>query len=209
MTDLAPADARTTGAGPSPTDRNETHGPTFPGLLSLGAAVGLAMMVITSTGDALVAGVLVGLAAADLAAGTVGVLVGIAVVGRWGSSTLAALAGGQAVLGAGGWSGPAGMVVSSWAAAAAVVLVCPRGGAGSASTPEVPAGIVASGLLAAALVAGPAVGRDTGSVVTLRVVASVVAVAVAVLVIRACPRRVARVAGVIAAVSAAALAILA
>ncbi len=208
MTDLAPADAQITGVGPSPSGWDETLGPAFPGLLSLGAAVGLAMMVITSTGDALVAGVLLGVAADDLVAGSVGVLVGIAGVGRWGSSSLAALAGGQAVLGAGGWSGPAGMVVSSWAAAAAVVLVCSRR-AGSASTPEVPVGILASGLLAAALVAGPAVGQDTGSVVTLRVVASVVAVAVAVLVVRACPPRATRVAGVIAAVSAAALAVLA
>lgn len=209
MTDLAPPDARTTGVGRPPSGRNETPGPPFPGLIRLGAAVGLAVMVITSTGDALVAGVLLGLATADLAAGTVGVLVGIAVVGRWGSSSLAALAGGQAVLGAGGWSGPAGMVVSSWAAAAAVVMVCSRPRAASASTPEVPAGILASGLLAAALVAGPAVGQDTGSVVTLRVVASAIAVAVAVLVIRARPPRVTRVGGVIVAVSAAALAVLA
>jgi len=174
------------------------------------------MMAVTSTGDFLAAGVLLGLATADLAAGTVGVLAGIAVIGRWGSSSFAALAGGQAVVGAAGWSGPPGMVLSSWAAAVAVVLVAPRrsgtSAAGSArerSAGGFEAGVVVCGIVAAALVAGPAAGRDTESVVILRIAASVVGAAVAVMVGRAVPRPVARVVGLIAALAAAALAVLA
>jgi len=200
----------------------------YAGLLGLGAAVGLAMMAVTSTGDVLAAGVMLGLVSGDLVAGSVGVVVGIAVIGRWGSSSFAALAGGQAVLGAAGWSGPPGLVLSSWAAAVAVVLVCPRrpvmasaGGYavgrysagrytdGRYTAGRYTAGMVACGLLAAALVAGPAVGRDTDSVVILRLAASAAGVAAALAVGRACPRPVARVAGLIAAVSAAALAVLA
>ncbi len=177
--------------------------------MGLGAAVGLATMAITSTGDVLAAGVLLGLAAGDLVAGTVGVLAGIAVIGRWGSSSLAALAGGQAVLGAAGWSGPPGMILSSWAAALAVILVWPDRPASSSFSGGHPAGVVACGIFAAALVAGPAVGLETNSVVVLRMVASAVGIGVASAVARACPRPVARVAGLSAAVSAAVLAVLA
>jgi hypothetical protein len=172
------------------------------------------MMAATGSGDVFAAAVLLGLAAADVAAGAVGVLVGIAVVGRWGSSSLAALSGGQAVVGAAGWSGPAAMVASSWAAAFAVVLACPRRRPASTATTDghtgVPlAPVLACGLLAAALVAGPAVGADPAHVVALRVGASVVAVVVAAVVAGACSRRTARVAALIAAVVAAAVAVLA
>lgn len=184
---LVPPRARPTGGWLAPT-----------GLLRLGAAVAVAMMAGSSTGDALAAGVLLGLAAGDVVAGVTGVLAGIAVLGRWGSTSLAALAGGQAVMGPAGWTGPPGLVLSSWAAAAAVVVVCPRGAE--------PA--LAGGVLAAALVAGPATGRGTTSVVALRLAASVVAVAAALMLSRAIPRPAARLAGVVAALAAASLALL-
>lgn len=172
------------------------------------------MMAATMSGDALAAGVLLGLAAADVTAGAMGVLVGIAIVGRWGSTSLAALAGGQAVVGAAGWSGPVGMVVSSWTGAVAIVAACPRRRPASTATSQgssavAVAGTLACGIFAAALVAGPAVGGETGPVVALRIGASAAGVVAAMLVVRACPRRVARVVGLIAAASAAALAVLA
>lgn len=190
------------------------------GLLALGAAVGLAVMAATSSGDTLAAGFLLGLAATDLCAGVTGVLVGVAVAGRWGAFSFSALAGGQAVVGPAGWSGTAAMVVSSWAAAAAVLLVCPRrprrSGAAAQSPARQgsgagvpPAGALASGLVAAALVAGPAVGRATVSVVALRAAASAIGTIVAVLVVRAVPPRRARVMGLIAAAAAASVALLA
>ncbi len=226
MTDLAPADPPVLGpgqprtkttrsdhvsGGPGHAKGDQNAGvPGRAGLLSLGAAVGLAMMTAVSTGDALAAGVLLGLAAADLIAGTVGVLVGIAVIGRWGSSSLAALAGGQAVFGAAGWRGPPGMVVSSSAAAAAVLLVCPRVPRPSTSRPAMPfVGVVACGIFAAALVAGPATGGNAASVIALRVMTSLLGVVLAAVIARVCPRRIAHGAGVVAAVAAAALAVLA
>lgn len=178
------------------------------GLVGLGAAVGLAVMAATATGDALLAGVLLGLAATDVAAGSAGVLVGVSVIGRWGSSSLAALAGGQAVFGAAGWSGPPGLVLSSWAAAGAVILACPRR-RGSSPGPEPLIGALGCGILAAALVAGPAVAGDTASVVGLRVFASVIAAGVALVLARTLPLRFARVASLLAAASAAAVAVLA
>jgi len=69
--------------------------------------------------------------------------------------------------------------------------------------------VVACGLVAALMVAGPAVGADRASVVALRVGASAVAVVAATLVARLCPRRTARVAGLIAAALSAAVAVLA
>lgn len=154
-------------------------------------------MVVTASGDALFLGVLLGLAARDALAGGTGVLAGVATIGRWGSSSLAALAGGQAVLGPAGWTGSPAAVAASWAAAAALVLVAP---------PRIlPA--VAFGLLAAALVAGPALG-DLSAVgpLTLRIGASVVAVAAAWACSQRVPRAVARRAGLAIGAAAAVLA---
>lgn len=150
-------------------------------LLRLGLATAVAAMVATSTGDVLVVSVALGLLAADAVVGATALLAGLATVARWSSSSLGALAGGQAVVGAAGWTGPWPSVVSSWVAAVALVLVCPRGRAAP----------VAFGLAAAALVAGPAVGGSLGNL-TLRVAASAVAVAAAALFARRIPRRLSR-----------------
>lgn len=147
--------------------------------MPVAAAAAATMMALGSTGDVLLLGVLLGLAAADYAAGAAGVLAGIAVVGRWGTTSLAALAGGQAVLGAAGWTGSDAQVASSWLAVGALLVVCPAA--------LVPA--AAFGATAAALVAGPAV--DTGSPaadIALRVVAAVAGTVAAMVVARVARR---------------------
>jgi hypothetical protein len=152
-------------------------------------------MALTSSGDALAAGVLLGLAALDVAAGAAAVLAGLAVAGRWGSSSLGALAGGQAVLGPAGWTGPAALAASSWAASAALVLACPPGRFR----------VVAFGLTAAALVAGPPLDGGAAAV-ALRVVAAVAGVAAAAFTARAVPRPAARRGAVVAGIVSVALA---
>lgn len=150
-------------------------------LVRLGLVAAVVTMVATSTGDVLVLGVALGLLAADGVTGATAVLAGLATVARWSSSSVGALAGGQAVVGAAGWTGAWPSVLSSWVAALALVLVCPRGRAEA----------VAFGVVAAALVAGPAVG---GSLATLafRVGASAVGVVAASLAARRSPRRLVR-----------------
>src|SRR5260221_532360 len=54
-------------------------------------------------------------------------LAALAVVARWGTGWLAALAGGQAVLGPAGLFGTAAAVGSAWYAGAAIVLASPGG----------------------------------------------------------------------------------
>jgi hypothetical protein len=156
-------------------------------------------MAVSATGDALALGVLLGLAALDAVAGAIGVLVGLAVAGRWGSTALAALAGGQAVVGPAAWSGRPGLVASSWAAAFALVLACGRG------WPHA----LAFGTAAALVLAGPAAGRSPIGALGLRVVATVAAVAACRAVSRRLPRDKARPAGAVAAALAATLAFLA
>ena len=171
----------------APTDDQESEAPrTDRGqLLRLGAAAGAVTMAATSTGDVLVVGVLLGLVAGDAVVGAVGVVAALATLARWSSSSLTAVAGGQAVLGAAGWTGPPALVMSSWAAAAAVILVSPPG--------RPPA--LAFGLVAAGMVAGPALGDGSVADVVVRLSASAAGVAAAWLAVRAVPRRQAHLAG--------------
>jgi len=149
-------------------------------------------MASTSSGDVLVLGVLLGVAAADVTIGVVGVAAGLAVLGRWGTSSLAALAGGQAVVGAAGVTGPALLAASAWCAAAALALAAPRR----------PVATVAFGLAAADVVAGPAALSSGGSQLAIRVAASLVAVLLAFFVATSIPPRLARVAALVVAVAA-------
>ena len=71
---------------------------------------------------------------------------------RWGSTSLEALAGAQAVLGPAGGVGPTAAAASSWLAAAAVVLGLARR--------RDPWSAAAAGAVVAALLAGPAPGGD-------------------------------------------------
>lgn len=154
-------------------------------LLHLGTAAAVVTMAVTSTGDVLVVGVLLGLLAADAIVGVTAVVAGMATLVRWGSSSLGALAGGQAVLGAAGFTGAWPSVLSSWAAAVALVLVCPRGRAAP----------LAFGLVAASLVAGPALGGGSVADAVVRLAASTVGVAAAAFAARRVRRSLARPAG--------------
>jgi len=119
----------------------------------------------------LVVAALLGAATGDAAAFAAVLLAALSVLARWGTGSLAAVAGGQAVLGAAGVYGTAAAVGSSWYAALTVALASPGGWL------SVPFGAVA-GLL----VAGPGV---TGAATGLTRLAGVVGgVAAAVLVPR-------------------------
>ena len=169
--------------------------------LQLAAAAGAALMALTSSGDVLLLGVLLGVAAADVVVGAAAVGVGLAVLGRWGTSSLAALAGGQAVIGAAGATGPAVLAASAWCGAAALVLTAPAR----------PVAALAFGLAAADVVAGPAVVsvHGGGTKLAIRVAASLVAVLVAWHAGSQVPRRLARLAGLVVAVVACALVLVA
>ncbi len=137
------------------------------------------MVALTSTGDVVLLGVLLGLASADLVAGAAVVAAGLSVAFRWGSTSLDAIAGAQAVLGPGGVVGPALATTSAWCAAAALVLATPRGWRAPAF-----------GLAAALFVAGPA--ATDGDSLALRVAAGVVAGGLAVAAGRWLPQAAAR-----------------
>ena len=109
------------------------------------ATAAAAVLLLGSIGDGAVVVFLLAMAAADAASVLVAVLVGAATVLRFGSSSLGALAGAQAVLGPGGVVGPARAAASTWLAAAALLVAAPGG-----------LQAVPYGLAAGALVAGPA-----------------------------------------------------
>jgi hypothetical protein len=103
------------------------------------------VLLVGSIGDGAVVVLLLALAAADVAPVVVALLVAVTTVLRFGSSSLDAVAGAQAVLGAGGVVGPARAAAATWLAAGALVLAAPGG------VQAVPFGVAAG-----ALVAGPA-----------------------------------------------------
>lgn len=144
-------------------------------LVRLGAAGAALVLALTSQGDALVLGLLLAVAVwRPLGSVAVGLALGAA-SWRWGSTSLEAWAGGQAVLGPAGWVGPARLAASSWLAAAALVLAAPAprwrtvvsdlAGGDRVATVE-PArrsaaatlATLALGLAAADVAAGPALG---------------------------------------------------
>lgn len=136
--------------------------------LRLGATVGALAVALLSSGDVFLLALLLGVAAADVAAGAAAALAGVAVLARWGSSSLAALAGAQAVLGPGGAVAPALLAGSSWAAAGALAVAAPRA-RGPAAAFGLAAGLVVAGPAAtsAAHLAFRAAGGIAGAVVAL------------------------------------------
>ena len=137
--------------------------------LRLAAGAAALVLALTSSGDVLVVAVLLGAVAGDALAFAAVLLAAMAVLARWGTGSLAAVAGGQAVLGAAGVYGTAAAVGSSWYAALTVALASPGGWL------SVPFGAVA-GLL----VAGPGVtGAANGLVRVAGALAGVAAAAVA------------------------------
>lgn len=163
--------------------------------LSLGAVAGVTAMALLATGDVLLAGVVLAVAAGEAVAGVAAVLAGVAVLVRWGTTSLGGIGGDQAVLGWAGAVGPALAAASTWCAAAALVLV-PR-----TRWPVA----VGAGALAALVVAGP---TDTAGW-AVRVVATIVAVGASWLAARSLPRGALVVASSAAATVAVVLAVLA
>ena len=155
-----------------------------------GAATAVLVLAVLSRGDVLVLGALLVLVAWRLPA--LVLLPALLAAGwRFGSTSLEALAGAQGVLGPAGLVDPARGAAASWCAAAAVVLVAPAEGPwtedAGADAPKPRWGrllvAAATGVAAAVVVAGPAPGGD----LWVRVVASVVgaAAALGVLALRA------------------------
>lgn len=112
------------------------------------------VLAVTSRGELVVLGLL--LLLPDVA-GAGGALRVVAVAGavvasswRWGTTSLEALAGVQAVLGPAGGIGPLAGATGSWLAAVTLVLVLGRG--------RDPVRLAAAGAAAAAILAGPAPG---------------------------------------------------
>lgn len=140
--------------------------------LQTAAAAAAVVLAVTSRGDALGLAVLLAVVAwRPVAAAAAGAAL-VAASWRWGSTSLEAIAGAQAVLGPAGLVGPHRAAVASWLAAGAVVLASPAGRFGRVGS-ALPA--LASGTAAAVVVAGPAPGGD----VWIRVVAAVLATALA------------------------------
>ena len=125
--------------------------------LRLAATAGALALVLSSSGDAVLVAVLLGLVAVDVAVAGVGALVALAVLGRWGTTSLSALAGLQAVVGPAGLRGSAIATASSWVAAAALLV--------AAATVSRRLAAVALGLTAALVVAGPAVATASDALV--------------------------------------------
>jgi hypothetical protein len=145
-------------------------------------------MALTSAGDVLLLGVLLGVAAGSAEAGTASVLAGLVVLGRFGTTSLAALAGAQHVVGPAGTTGPVLLAAASWCAAAALTL---------SSRSEFTIAAV-FGVAAADVVAGPAAhGAES---LAIRFAASLLAVAVAWFVGGWVPPRLARTAALLAGV---------
>jgi hypothetical protein len=183
--DLSKSDGRSRGSRPAV------------GPVRIGATVAALALVLTSTGDLVVLGAALALAAADRAVFVTSALVAAASVGRWGSVSLAALAGDQAVLGWAGGTGEVAAVASSWAAGIALVV-----GAGGLRPRSV---VVAVGLLAALVVTGPAATSTVDAAV--RAGAGIAGVALALASARWLPRRAAAVTGVALGAIAAGLAV--
>lgn len=126
------------------------------------------------TGHLLLLGALLAVVVATRLGAVASLVATVAVMVRWGGPSLAAVAGGQAVLGPAVTLGSTTAAMSALLAAAALVLVAPR----------TPALAVAMGFVAASLAAGPELPHDLG----VRVVAVGVACGLA-LVVRWVPMR--------------------
>lgn len=154
------------------------------GPLRLAATAASATLAITSSGEVVLLAALLGAAAADLAAASAAVVALVALAVRWGSTSLDAIAGAQAVLGPGATVGSAASVAAAWCSSAALVLAAPRGW---------PA--LGFGAAAALAVAGPS-PADVGDVV-LRVGATAAGIALTVAAGHRLPGRPARTAALV------------
>jgi hypothetical protein len=153
---------------------------------AIGAATAIAVL---SRGDLIVLAVVLAIAAFDLVAGAAALLVALAVMARLGTTSLAAMAGAQAVLGPAGATGPGFGALSAWLGALALVLVSPDGWAA-----------VPFGATAALVVIGPA--ATSWQALLVRVLAMVAFIDVVLALRRWWPAAVTRPAGVVVGVAA-------
>ena len=107
-----------------PLDADVPVRPASPTRLALSAAA--AALLVTTTGDALLACVLIGLAAGDAIVGGVAVAAILGTLARFGSTSLAGIAGAQAVLGPAVAVRPFVGAAGSALLALACVAVAPR-----------------------------------------------------------------------------------
>jgi hypothetical protein len=137
-------------------------------LLRFGAAGATAVLLLTSSGDLFIVAALLGLAALDASAAALTGAAFVATLLRWDSSSLAALAGAQAVLGPAVVVAPIAASVSVAAATFAVLSAAPTG-----------PWAVPFGLAAGVVAAGPAATSPSRFVI--RAAAAAVAVGAALL----------------------------
>ena len=153
------------------------------GQLRAPAAAAAAALALTSSGEVVLLAALLCVAGADAMASAATVLALAALAVRWGSTSLDAISGAQAVLGPGGAVGSVAEVLVVWAAAAALVLGAPRTWPGAAFAAT-----------AALAVAGPSGGGVAD--IALRPAGMLTAVAVTLAVGRRLPASQARSAAV-------------
>jgi hypothetical protein len=135
----------------------------------LAAALALA---VTSRGDVVLLALLLGFGAGRRASGLAAGAALAAVLVRWGSPALGALAGAQAVLGPAGWTGSSAAVASAWLGALALVLAADS--LDDTSIVVTVLSVAPFAVAAADVVVGPA----PGGALVLRVLASAAALAV-------------------------------
>lgn len=145
----------------APTSYRAAMRPSLPVTVRHAALAAAAALTGTGRGDIWTLAVAFGVADASALTALVVGLVGIATIARAGSAGLADIAGGQAVLGAAGFTGSAAAVGAAWASAVSLVLAARDRWAGAAL-----------GALAGTIVAGPSVagGFDSVAVRTVGVV---------------------------------------
>ncbi|MEY2434686.1 MAG: hypothetical protein QOC92_4411 [Acidimicrobiaceae bacterium] len=144
-------------------------------------------LAVLSRGDVIVLALLLGFGAGRRMSGLASAAALLAALVRWGSPSLGAIAGAQAVLGPAGWTGSAAAVASAWFAAVALVL---------AATPLFKKNVVLVALSVAPFAVAAAdvvVGPAPGGALALRVLASVIAIGLTTALARS--RRFARVLG--------------
>lgn len=135
-------------------------------VVPLAAAAAATLLALTATGDTVLLAFLLGLVAMSALVGGVAAGVAAAVILRWGTSSLEAVSGAQAVLGPAVLVGSPLEIASAVLAALALVLICPPGLAA-----------VPFGAAAALLAVGPAAENLNDALV--RLAATVVAAGLA------------------------------
>jgi hypothetical protein len=148
------------------------------------------VLALLSRGDVIVLALLLGFGAGRRLSGlaSAGALLSAHV--RWGSSSLGAIAGAQAVLGPAGWTGSGAAIAAAWFAAVALVL---------AAVPLFKTNVVVVALSVAPFAVAAAdvvVGPAPGGALALRVLATAVAIGLTTVLVRA--KRLARVIGPVA-----------